>query len=195
MLVDDLPAQRGAEIDRLAAADHRIGERERLRLREAPEVDGHAERGHLVVGHLAAGVAEHELGELSGRQLLPVALALDELGGPDHVVATKIDVRACVTNGSGTSSGTGCVGTESESRYTTSFARSRTVTSDSWSNRSTLEKCRRSISSPFSRLKVSSIPPGYPFSRRSSLRCRTEFVTATSVPPGCRTRASSDRPR
>jgi len=42
---------------------------------------------------------------------LAVALAVDELRGTDHVIATKIDMRACTMNGSSTSSGTGCVGT------------------------------------------------------------------------------------
>ena len=46
-------------------------------LGETAEVDGHAERGHLVVGHVAARVAEDQLGQLVGRQLVPVALALD----------------------------------------------------------------------------------------------------------------------
>ena len=48
------------------------------------EVDGHAERGHLVVGHLAARVAEDELGDLVVGELLAVALALDQLRGADH---------------------------------------------------------------------------------------------------------------
>ena len=37
--------------------DHRVGERERLRAGQALEVDGHAEGGHLVVGHVAPRVA------------------------------------------------------------------------------------------------------------------------------------------
>ena len=36
--------------------------------------------------------------------------ALDQLGGPNHVVATKIVVRPWTTNGSSTSSGTSAVG-------------------------------------------------------------------------------------
>ena len=53
VLVDDLAAERCAEVERLAAADHRVGERVRLGGRQAAEVDGHAERGQLVVGDLA----------------------------------------------------------------------------------------------------------------------------------------------
>ena len=106
-----LRPSRGAEIERLPAADHRVGEHVRLALREPAEEDGHAERGHLVVGHLAARIAEDQLGQLVVGELLPVALALDQLGRADHVVAKKIDGRLCVTNGSATSSGTGCDGT------------------------------------------------------------------------------------
>jgi hypothetical protein len=40
----------------------------------AAEVDGHAERGHLVVGHVAARVAEDQLRELSAGSLSPSRL-------------------------------------------------------------------------------------------------------------------------
>ena len=52
-------------------ADHRVGERVRLGGRHAPEVDGHAERGELVVGDLAARVAEDQLGDLLRRRAPP----------------------------------------------------------------------------------------------------------------------------
>ena len=84
VLVHDLAAERGAEIERPAAADHRVGQRVRLRRRHAAEVDGHAERGQLVVGDLAARVAEDQLRDLLGRELLPVPLPLDQLRGVDH---------------------------------------------------------------------------------------------------------------
>ena len=84
VLVDHLAPERGAEVDRLAASDHRVGQREGLAGREPAEVDGHAEGGHLVVGNVAARVAEDEVGDLPGRQLLAVPLALDQLGGRDH---------------------------------------------------------------------------------------------------------------
>ena len=84
MLVDDLAAERGAEVERAAAADHRVGERVRLRRGHPAEVHRHAERGQLVVRDLATRVAEDQLGELVGRQLLPVPLPLDQLGGMDH---------------------------------------------------------------------------------------------------------------
>ena len=54
-----------AEVERAAAADHRVGERVRLRRRHAAEEDGHAERGQLVVGDLAARVAEDQLRDLA----------------------------------------------------------------------------------------------------------------------------------
>ncbi len=116
VLVDHLAAEAGAEIDRLPATDHRVRQDVRLTLGQSAEVDGHAERSHLVVGNLAARVAEDQLGQLVVGELLPVALALDELRRPDHVVATKIVLRPWTTNGSSTSSGTSPAGTETESR-------------------------------------------------------------------------------
>ena len=70
-------------------ADHRVGQRERLRGRQPAEVDGHAERGHLVVGHLAARVAERArelLGELVRRRARARSArsplrGVDQLGG------------------------------------------------------------------------------------------------------------------
>ena len=84
VLVHDLPAEGGAEVERAAAADHRVGERVRLGRRHPAEVDGHAERGQLVVRDLAARVAEDQLRDLLGRKLLPVPLPLDQLGRVDH---------------------------------------------------------------------------------------------------------------
>jgi hypothetical protein len=83
VLVDDAAAE-AREIDRLTALHHRVGERERLRRGEPPEVRGHAEGRHLVVRDLVAGVGEHELGHLLGGELAAVALSLDQLGRPDH---------------------------------------------------------------------------------------------------------------
>ena len=88
MLVDDLAPERAAEVERPAAPDHRVGERVGLGGVQALEVDGHAEGGELVVGDLAAGVAENQLGDLIGGELLPVPLPLDQLRGTDHFVAT-----------------------------------------------------------------------------------------------------------
>ena len=82
VLVDDLTTERGGEIDRLATPDHRVGERERLAARKPAEVDGHAERSHLVVRHVAPGVAEDELGYLFRAELLAVAFALNQLRRP-----------------------------------------------------------------------------------------------------------------
>src|SRR6185437_12993902 len=52
---------------------------------EATEEDRHRERRKLVVRHLLAGVAEHQLVPLLGRQLAAVALPLDHLRRPDHL--------------------------------------------------------------------------------------------------------------
>ena len=89
MLVDDLAPELGTEVDRLAAANHRVGEHVGLARREPAEEHRHAERSHLVIGNLATGVAENQLRELVVRKLLAVPLALDELGRADHLVATK----------------------------------------------------------------------------------------------------------
>src|SRR5439155_9635770 len=56
----------------------------RLPRREPAEIDRHAECRELVVGDLAACVAEDELGDLVGAELLSVPLALDQLRGVDH---------------------------------------------------------------------------------------------------------------
>src|SRR6478672_9011225 len=94
MLVDDLAAERRAKVDRLARLDHRLGEGIGLVAREPPEEDRHAERRKLVVGHLVARVAEHQLLELGGGQLAAVTLPLDQLCRPNHCFsATKIVER------------------------------------------------------------------------------------------------------
>ncbi len=79
VLVDNLASERRAEIDRLAAADHRVGQRERLFAVQALEEDRHAEGSHLVIGHVAPGIREHELGQLVPAELLAVALSPDQL--------------------------------------------------------------------------------------------------------------------
>ena len=73
----------------VAASDHRVREGERLGAGEAAEVDGHAPRRELVVGHLAARVAEDQLRDLVGRELLAVPLALDQLRRADHRVSPR----------------------------------------------------------------------------------------------------------
>ena len=72
------------QVERVPASHHGIGERKRLCRREPPEEHRHAEGSHLVVGHLVARVAEHELRDLVGFELAAVALALDQLGGTNH---------------------------------------------------------------------------------------------------------------
>ena len=84
VLVDDAAAELRRHVDRLAAADERLRHRERLGARQPAEHDRHAERGHLVVGHVAARVAEDELAQLVGVELAAVPLALDQLRGVDR---------------------------------------------------------------------------------------------------------------
>src|SRR4029450_12295458 len=61
VLVDDRASELGPKVERGAAADEGVSQRERLVGRQALEVDGHAEGRELVVGDLTAGVSEHEL--------------------------------------------------------------------------------------------------------------------------------------
>ena len=94
VLVDDLAAERGAEVERLAAPIiASVSAKVSARVRPT-EVHRHQERRHLVVGDLAVRVAEHELGQLLGRELAAVALALDQLGRPDHAVSATKTVGA-----------------------------------------------------------------------------------------------------
>ena len=85
VLVDHLAAERRAELDRLAAADHRVRQRERLVSVQAAEIHRHAKRSHLVVRDLAARVARARARDSSSvRESLAVALAADQLSGMDH---------------------------------------------------------------------------------------------------------------
>ena len=79
VLVDDAAAERGGEVERVAGADHRVRQRVRLASGEPLEVDGHAPRSHLVVGDVAARVAENELRDLLVGELVAVPLALDQV--------------------------------------------------------------------------------------------------------------------
>jgi hypothetical protein len=84
VLVDDAAAELLRHVDRLAAPDERVGHRERLGAGQAAEHDGHAERRHLVVRHIAARIAEDELAQLVVREFAAVSLALDELRRVDR---------------------------------------------------------------------------------------------------------------
>ena len=74
-----------AEVEHLARADHRVGERERLAPASCRGSRRPSPGGHLVVGHVAARVAEDELGKLVRGELLAVALPLDQLGRAAHM--------------------------------------------------------------------------------------------------------------
>ena len=97
MLVHDLAPER-REVDGLAALHHGVGERMRLGVAEPLEVDGHAERGHLVVGDLVARIGEDEPGDLRVRQLLAVALLLNQLRGAESARCARRRVH-CSTMG------------------------------------------------------------------------------------------------
>ena len=174
-----------AEVDRLAARDHRVGQRVRLGLGQAAEVDGHAERGHLVVRHLAARVAEDQLGQLVGGELMPVALALDQLGRADHFVATKTvgapDAKRQLVRGSSVGADT-C---DIERRYAQIASSSGIVTQPSACRASTVgEGPPEQLGAVLARERQPVHQPRSPASSRSSARWPAPFVTATSRPPG-----------
>ena len=142
VLVDDATAERAREVEALAARDHRVGERQRLVRVEAAEVDRHQERGDLVVGNLAARVAEHELGQLLVREPLAVPLALDHLRRADHRAfsATKIEVARRLRSGSSYGCGSTAASWWSEAMYACTVSSSVIVTQPSASRRSTFAK-------------------------------------------------------
>ena len=93
VLVDGRPGQ-PREVELVAGGHHRRGQRDRLRAREAVEVAGHQEGRHLVVGDVVAGVAEHELAQRLGRELLAVALGGDHVDGAHACVPCHSMERA-----------------------------------------------------------------------------------------------------
>ena len=58
---------------------HCCGERHTLGNRHPPEVDGHRERGHLVVPDRPVGQAGDEALDIAPRQFSPVTLGTDDL--------------------------------------------------------------------------------------------------------------------
>src|SRR6266540_3703825 len=84
MLVDDAAPELGGHVHGRAAPDERLGHRERLLARQSTEHHRHAERRHLVVGHVTPRVAEHELAQLIGVERAAVPLALDQLRRVDR---------------------------------------------------------------------------------------------------------------
>src|SRR5205085_4561028 len=127
-----------------------------LRAREPAEVDRHRERGHLVVGHVAPRVAEHELCELVLGELATVPLALDQLRGMDHAVCATKTTGWMVTTSSPSNGGTSAPVAKSvrdASTYATASSRLGKRTVPPASRISTRSKWRRSSSSPFAALK------------------------------------------
>ena len=77
MLVDARLPEVG-EIERLAAAEHRFGERVRLAAIEAAEEARHEEGRHLIVRHVPGGVRVGERAELARLDATAVPLPLDQ---------------------------------------------------------------------------------------------------------------------
>ena len=127
------------------------------RARQAAEVDRHAERGHLVVGHLAARVAEHELARARRRRApRRPACARSARPGGSRLRATKIDVaraaRASGPSSTAARSARCAVAIERARRSSRTASPSGNVTVPSASRRSTLREVRAaSAAAPFSR--------------------------------------------
>ena len=201
VLVDDLAAERGAEVERAAAADHRVGERVRLGGGHAAEVDGHAERGELVVGDLAARVAEDQLGDLLRRRAPPRSASARSArrDGSSRLRRDEDrDARGGVAQRHDRSGAVARVGSSSlERRDEPAHVRS-VGERDRAVGVAALDAARSggaSSSSPFSRAKTSPARASPPTSSPELQQVvAPALVTATSRPPGRRTRASSRKP-
>ena len=155
------------------------------------------ERGHLVVGHLAARVAEHELGHLVGGELAAVALALDQLGRRGSRLLRHEDARserarrAAPRARAASAARIGSIA----STYARAASRSGKSTVPLASRRSTRAKCRRRISLAVLG-REASLADALAADELAELARggRALFVTATSRPPGRSTRASSASP-
>ena len=77
----DLDALDRAEVEHLAAAHHRLRQRERLDAGHAADAHRHQPGGHLVVGDVAEEVSAEQPVDLLGWMLAAVALAADHLEG------------------------------------------------------------------------------------------------------------------
>ena len=76
---DDIPGlPEVSEVEHLAAAEHRFGERVRLATVEAPKKAGHEEGRHLIVGHVPRGVSVGQGAELARLDAPAVTLPLDQ---------------------------------------------------------------------------------------------------------------------
>src|SRR5262249_51645468 len=158
---------------------------------QAAEVDGHQERGHLVLRNVVAGVAEDELADLVGRELAAVALALDQLGWADHGSHTKTATWRLAS--SGPVSGGSRAARWPPGRCAAS--QSGNVTFPRPSRRSTIVNWRSRAPSALSTVNPPAGAPRSPTSSQSSPRLRSPLVAATSRPSGRSTRRSSRRAR
>ena len=74
-----LDAVYGAEVESLTRIHHGHGEVERFPVAHAAENDGHAHRGHLIIGDLSAGIALYHEIYFFGAQFAAVAFLYDEI--------------------------------------------------------------------------------------------------------------------
>src|SRR5439155_22197191 len=174
--------------------DHRVRERKGLGGREATEVDRHQERGHLVVRHLAARVAQHELAQLLGGELRAVPLALDQLRRGCHAAFSATKTYGDRRTRSGPSNcGRSPPSVIVASTNACAAARSGNTNHPVASRRSTRANRCRSNSSAFSAEKHDS-GRSKPTSSDSPWQWAAPFVTATRRPPGRSTRADAAIP-
>ena len=74
-----LDAVYGAEVESLARVHHGHGEVESFFIAHAAENNGHAHRGHLIIGDLSAGIALYHEIYFFGAQFAAVAFLYDEI--------------------------------------------------------------------------------------------------------------------
>ena len=75
----DLHAGNRGKIDAFAGTQHAFGEAADFAVGHARKVDGHQEGRHLVIGDVAGGIASHQVLNLFGSELAPVAFPLDKV--------------------------------------------------------------------------------------------------------------------
>ena len=80
----DLVARDVGQIEHVTRVQHRVGPGDQLGGLHAAEEERHHERGGLVVGYDAVGVAPHEATEVVFGEGLAVALGADDLGSCPH---------------------------------------------------------------------------------------------------------------
>ena len=66
------------KLQHASRVEHRFGQLHRLDVRQTLEIDGHEQRGHLVVGEIAGGKCLNEAQNLARREGMAVALVRNQ---------------------------------------------------------------------------------------------------------------------